>query len=188
MIKMKLASLAFFPLAMAAQPAIAQEGEFEGVSATIIGGIDATRIAGSNETGAAYGAQLGYDIASGNLVIGIEGEVGDATVENCFAASGFCVNQGRDIYAGGRLGTVMGSTLLYLKAGYTNARQTFDYEVTVPVQPPLPRSAIVEGWRAGLGVEHMIGGSFHIKAEYRYSNYGDGFSRHQGLIGIGTRF
>ena len=62
----------------------------------------------------------------------------------------------------------------------------------------------LDGYRVGAGVEHAMGRKAYVKAEYRYSNYGDArleyangantdnFSvdtdRHQVVIGAGVRF
>ncbi|NJS13420.1 MAG: porin family protein [Sphingopyxis sp.] len=168
---------------------MAQDDPFEGASATVIGGIDRASAGGVSETGAVYAAQLGFDIRSNNLVYGLEGELGDATTKACFATSGVCIKASRDLYIGGRLGVAIAdNTLLYAKGGYSNARQTFSYQVTVPVQPGVPTSAKSDGWRVGAGIEQTISERFLVKAEYRYSDYEGGFKRHQGVVGLGIRF
>jgi hypothetical protein len=89
------------------------------------------------EVGALYGGQLGYDWQSNNIVYGIEGEVIGATAKHCDtihyrtgATDRSCVRHDRDFYVGGRIGAVLEeTTLLYAKAGYTNAHDIFDYRV-----------------------------------------------------------
>jgi len=98
-----------------------------------------------------------------------------------------CLKSGRDLYAGGRIGTVLGgSTLLYAKAGYTNAQAKLTSDDGTG-QITLDKSNL-DGVRVGAGVEHAVGPRSYVKAEYRYSNYEAGVQRHQGMAGFGFRF
>ena len=63
------------------------------------------------------------------------------------------------------------------KAGYTNARASF-----------AGTGVNFDGYRLGAGVEWMVGTNVSIRAEYRFSDYEDGLSRHQGVLGLGYRF
>ena len=75
-----------------------------------------------------YGAAVGYDMQMGGAVVGLEAEYSDSDNRTCVGSATVadprvCLKSGRDLYAGGRVGTVVGgSTLLYAKAGYTNAQ------------------------------------------------------------------
>lgn len=189
---MRLFSAAIMLSILGATPALAQETPFQGISVTSIGGVDHDRI----ETQFVYGGQLGYDWQRGATVFGIEAEIiGIAASERCYApvaAPGatdrLCGNADRDLYIGGRVGRVIGdTTLLYVKAGYANARSTFSYVDGGAGAGNYSGSDTRSGVRVGVGTEKAIG-NLLIKAEYRYSNYADGYSRHQGMAGIGLRF
>jgi len=164
-----------------ASPVMAQEkGDFSGVKATAIAGYDNIDldIAGiDNVDGFLYGATLGYDMQSGNIVYGLELEATEST-GNISDATGR-IEAGRDLYAGGRLGVVVGDTaLLYAKAGYTNAR----------VSSPGLGGDNGDGVRVGAGIEYQLSDNMFARGEYRYSNYEAGVSRNQGLVSLGMKF
>ena len=161
--------------AVSATPAFAQDEaapNFSGGHVEVIGGVDAISGGGESETGIAYGIGAGYDFRSGNTVFGVELEAAESTTGDAG------VEAGRDLYAGARFGAVVGPTvLIYAKAGYTNARASVG---GIGVN--------FDGFRAGAGVEFMIGTNLSMRAEYRYSNYEADLSRNQGVIGLGFRF
>jgi outer membrane immunogenic protein len=164
-----------------ASPAMAQEsGDFSGVKATAIAGYDNIDlgIAGlDNVDGFLYGAALGYDIQSGNVVYGAELEATESTGKISNAAGR--IDAGRDLYAGARLGYVVGdAAMLYAKAGYTNAR----------VSSPGAGGENGDGVRVGAGVEYKLSEKMFARGEYRYSNYEGGVSRNQGLVSLGVKF
>lgn len=189
---MRIVALALLASAAAATPALAQEAAptFSGAHVEVITGVDRVRGGGTGETGLGYGINAGYDLPSmTNTRFGIEGEYSDSTGKDCdknviIAGDKACGYVGRDLYAGGRVGFVSGNTLIYGKAGYTNASvgATYDDGVTKTRD-----TTHLDGVRVGAGLESNIG-QFLVKAEYRYSNYEQGVSRHQGLVGIGMRF
>lgn len=161
--------------AASATPAFAQETQapFAGGHIEAIGGYDSISGGGDSQSGLAYGISGGYDFRSGNAVFGIELEAAESTTGDAG------VEAGRDLYAGGRIGAVVSpNVLIYAKAGYTNARASVTGLGGVNF----------DGIRAGAGVEILVGKNFSIRGEYRYSNYEDGLSRNQGLIGLGFRF
>lgn len=204
----------------AAVPAFAQDGSFTGPWVAGVAGYDINK-AGStvdndydedakeSAEGVLYGAAVGYDYDLGNIVVGAEAELTDTTADsdfdNNFRDFGLgSVDAGRDIYVGARLGyKLQPATLLYGKAGYTNARFNYvgtDGEVN-------DRTNIdADGWRLGAGVEQRFGSNLFGRLEYRYSNYSkaeldfelDGFDdsdrfnidtdRHQVVAAVGMRF
>jgi len=101
-----------------------------------------------------------------------------------------CAQVGRDIYVGGRIGSLITpNTLLYGKAGYTNARLATEYEDGIDGDAgDVETGDNLDGVRLGAGLEHAIGPNSFVKAEYRYSNYEQGFEKHQGVVGFGFRF
>lgn len=183
--------------ATGAVPAFAQDVHtptYSGGYVGVVTGVDRVRANGEGKTGVLYGLNAGYDFQSaGGAVFGIEGEVADASTRTCasgvlVATDRACASAKRDLYAGGRFGVVAGSTLLYGKVGYTNLRVGASYDDgTAATAPDFSVNRNLDGVRVGAGLEKNLGG-MTVKAEYRYSNYQDGITRHQGVIGAGIRF
>lgn len=179
-----------------AAPAMAQDAApFAGLKVEGLAGYDSADVEGSNSDGIAYGVAVGYDVQAGNTVFGVEAEAMDSTVDECVgsvdvAGDELCAEAGRDLYVGGRAGMVVGTgTLLYAKAGYTNNRLRVDYQDgTAGTVNDFSLSENLDGVRVGGGVEFALGTNAFAKAEYRYSNYEQGFEKHQGLVGFGVRF
>jgi outer membrane immunogenic protein len=158
-------------------------------------GYDRANIVDEGASGALYGVGAGYDFRAGNVVFGVEGEATDSTAEECasdfqIAGDELCIGAGRDFYAGARVGAVVGnSTLIYAKAGYTNGRVQVDYDDgTAATAPDFRIRENLDGVRVGGGAQFGIGPNTYIRTEYRYSNYQDGFDRHQVVGGLGFRF
>jgi outer membrane immunogenic protein len=178
---MRILAMSALALTAVATPAFAQDqANFQGPRVEVVGGWDHASAQGEGKSGFVYGGGLGYDLQRGNTVFGIEGEATGSTTKETYRGVGE-VKAGRDFYVGGRLGyTVRPDTLLYVKAGYTNARvigETADTRI----------ARNLDGARVGAGAEYSLGHTF-AKLEYRYSNYSDDFSRHQVVAGIGYRF
>jgi outer membrane immunogenic protein len=183
---MRILALSALALATLATPAFAQsddtsaDGDFTGVTVVAVGGYDRVDDGVTATNGALYGASVGYDIQAGHIVLGAEAEGTFATTKECIG--GACVEAGRDLYAGGRIGLpVGGKTMLYVKGGYTNARLDGTTGGTTVITQEL------DGVRAGVGAEANVG-RLVIRLEYRYSNYEQDVIRHQGVIGVGFRF
>ena len=179
--------------ASAAAPALAQDrAPFTGARIEGLAGWDRVQNNGHDD-GVHYGVGAGYDFqTSMGVVAGIEGEVSDSSTKQCAGAQSvaspeLCAKAARDLYVGGRVGKVIGDkTLLYAKAGYTNARAklTSDNGTTRTTLG----STDLDGVRVGAGVEYAVAPNAFVKTEYRYSNYEQGFTRHQVVAGFGMRF
>lgn len=161
-----------------AAPAMAQDSAaFTGFRVEALAGYDNVDVSGlKNPDGVLYGIGAGYDVALGGLVVGLEADVTDSTTKVKLA--GPDVESDRDLYVGGRVGAIVGSGLLYAKAGYTNAR--FEQDGF--------GGSNNDGVRAGLGYEYNLSGKSYLKLEYRYSNYEGGIERNQAVAGFGFRF
>ncbi|TVV73190.1 outer membrane protein [Sphingomonas solaris] len=189
---MRNLTLALIAATTVATPALAQEAPFTGARVEGIVGWDRIGANGGHDDDVNYGVAGGYDVQRGGLLVGLEGEFADSNVKACAGAQTalnprLCAKAARDLYVGGRVGTVVGSNvLLYAKAGYTNARfkLTSDNGTT---ETTLDRGNF-DGVRVGAGAEYAIGPNSYVKAEYRYSNYEDGLSRNQVVGGFGFRF
>jgi len=210
-------SLALGGIVLAASPAFAQEEiEFEGFRVGGLVGLDVVsagvgdEVTGGDEIedtdleGAAYYIEIGRDFQIGNLVLGFGSEYGgsSASVDVIDETTLEQVETGVDFFIGVRVGAVVGDrTMIYAKGGYTNN------EVKVEIDDPelgmIELDPGVDGFRIGVGVEHMISSSFYIKGEARYSNYsnleltfeddteldlGIDLDRTQVLVGAGFRF
>jgi outer membrane immunogenic protein len=179
-----------------AAPALAQDvGNFSGLRVEGIVGYERADVEGENSDGIQYGAGIGYDFQTGGMVIGIEGEIADSTVDECvggvaLAGDQLCAEFGRDLYVGGRVGgAISPNALLYAKAGYTNGRVALDYEDGTPSTAlDFNQGENLDGLRVGGGVEFALGPNSFAKTEYRYSNYEQGFDKHQVVAGFGFRF
>lgn len=194
---MRIVAPAILALVAVATPALAQDGAplpFNGPHVEVITGVDRAKVPGDSRTGLVYGIAGGYDVqTNGGALFGIEAEAADSTAKGCdsgvlVAGDTACLKAKRDLYAGGRAGFVTGNTLIYGKVGYTNARLGTSYEDgTAATAADFSRSTNLDGVRVGGGLETNVG-NFLLKAEYRYSNYEQGVSRHQGIVGVGVRF
>src|SRR5688572_12466746 len=214
--------LAAASAAALAVPAHAQEDRaFNGPWVAGVGGYDKNQAGSTTDDdvnedndqsaeGIVWGGAAGYDMDLGTMVIGAEAEFTESTADTksldgdpeTFGLGS--VEAGRDIYVGARAGFKAGpETLVYAKAGYTNARYGFlgtDGEVE-------DRQHIdTGGWRVGAGVEQKLGSNAFAKLEYRYSNYGSAevdfepegipdtdpidvdLDRHQVMASVGWRF
>lgn len=203
---MKKIILASAMFAATSTAALAQDeqGGFNGFHAGVIAGYDNVRLSDGVDSGSkggiAYGVNAGYDANIGGAVIGIEAELTGSSVkqtENDVFVVGDAVSlkAGRDLYIGGRIGALVGSsTMVYAKAGYTDARVTASY-----TGGPGAGSASdnMGGYRLGAGIEQSFG-VFSGRIEYRFSDYGEynyagtpsGLSaqRHQVVAGLSMRF
>jgi outer membrane immunogenic protein len=177
---------------LVAAPAMAQTAApFTGARVEGIVGYDNVKN-GDNDDAVMYGVSAGYDRQMNGLLVGIEGEASDSDVRQCdgvqtAVSPRLCAKAGRDLYAGARVGTVVGGrTLLYAKAGYTNAQ--FKLTSDNGTNETTLGKTNLDGIRAGVGAEYAVGPNSYVKAEYRYSNYEDGFTRNQAVAGFGFRF
>ncbi|HEX8063097.1 MAG TPA: outer membrane beta-barrel protein [Allosphingosinicella sp.] len=179
------AGLATPVFAQDAEPAPAGPSQFNGFKAEAVAGITDDVF---------VGGALGYDFQKGKLVVGVEGEATTSIGRECEVLMSsiqdrLCVKLGRDLYAGGRVGIVVGSgTLLYAKAGYTNLRLKDTYDPGTAGGSGFEFTRHLDGVRVGAGIEQKLGSNAYVKGEYRYSNYESDSWKHDGLIGIGFRF
>lgn len=157
--------------------------------------------------GLLYGVGVGYDVALGGAVLGVEGEITDSTAKSdrydLTDQFGFGrVSAGRDLYIGARAGFLANpQTLLYVKGGYTNQKLSV---LAGDTNQQTDTAFKLDGWRIGGGVERAIGTNSFAKVEYRYSKYDsahidymDGATssefdvdtdRHQVVASVGYRF
>jgi outer membrane immunogenic protein len=180
---------------LTAAPAFAQGavGPNTGLRLEGVVGWDRAQVPGQRSDGVTYGAGVGYDVRAGGALVGAEVEVTDSNVDECsrgvtVANDTFCSRFGRDLYVGARAGAAVGpNSVVYAKAGYTNARFATDYTPAIG-GPAIATRENLDGFRLGGGAEFGIGPNSYVKTEYRYSNYEQGVDRHQVVAGFGFRF
>ena len=158
-----------------------------------------------NDSSLVYGLGGGYDVRTGQVVIGAIGEVSGTTNKNCGTydvagaalspslAGRLCFREQRSLFAGARLGYVAGDhTLAYVLSGYENIRSKVSFDgAQNGVDASKDEHSTEGGFRVGAGLEHAISDHVFVKAEYRYSWTGDhdpSSQRHQLVSGIGLRF
>ena len=178
-----------------ATPALAQDNNLGGFRIEGLVGYDHSSIADEKADGVVYGVGVGYDFQAGNAVFGIEAEATDSSADETVAGAAIAgdtlrVRASRDLYVGGRAGFGVGAnSLIYAKAGYTNARVRVDYEDgTAGTINDFTQRTNLDGIRAGVGAQIGLGSNAYVRTEYRYSNYQDGVDRHQVVGGVGFRF
>ena len=148
--------------------------------------------------GLLYGLGVGYDLALGQVRLGLEAEATDSTARTCFGLVGFpgesCLRASRDLSIGARIGfEVERGVLVYGKAGYSSFRESNSFPAAI-VTPGATGDFTVhptfDGLRLGLGTEFTLSRRTFVKAEYRFTNYefSSGFNRHQAVMGFGFRF
>ena len=176
-----------------ATPALAQDTTHTGLRVEGLVGYDNAKVEGEGSSDFSYGLGVGFDGQMGGAVVGVEAEAMQSEVKDCItgfnvAGDQLCVNAGRDLYVGGRVGVAMGAnSLIYAKGGYTNARYNLDYKAT-PTGAVVGTHEDLDGARVGGGIQFGLGPNLYAKAEYRYSNYEQGFKKHQGVVGLGFKF
>ncbi|WP_051881423.1 outer membrane protein [Parvularcula oceani] len=110
----------------------------------------------------------------------------------------------RDIEVGVRGGFTTDRFRVYALAALTNAvrtaKTTTTETVTDATDPDNPETTVNgpteapearffdDGWRVGGGAEVSLTRGLYIKAEYRYSQYDEDYTRHQAVTGVGLRF
>lgn len=167
-------------------------------------GVDVYTV-GGDKSGVAYGVGVGYDVAiTPGMIAGVEANFDLSDTKKCGEVYGLdraCLKAKRDIELSARLGQKLSpNVLFYLKAGYVNGKFAASYVDFEDILPSYSESDTRSGYRLGAGVEALLGSNAYIKAEYRYTDYGNwkfsdvdgdysiGFDRHQILGGIGYRF
>lgn len=193
---MRKIALAALVTGLAAFPAFAQDAPpAGGFHIDGIVGYDRPHVDGVHSNGVTYGIGAGYDLQAGRAIFGIEGEATTSSADRCanglvIAGDRTCAGLRRDLYVGGRIGALVGSrTLIYAKAGYTNARANISYDDGTPSTAlDFTDHRNLDGVRVGGGLQFGIGSNAYLRTEYRYSNYQDGVDRHQVVGAFGFRF
>jgi outer membrane immunogenic protein len=171
--------------------------------------------ASDDDSGIAYGIELGYDVQIGTgLVIGAYAGADLSDSRACTEMvedDMTCSDLERTFTVGARAGVPLGrSSLIYVKGGYSNGKFDVAYDPDVTDNDddePGETYAFSKsrgGFHAGAGVEVGLTSALYGKLEYVYTDYGSGSfivgdedddpvlgtssDRHQVGVGIGLRF
>jgi outer membrane immunogenic protein len=139
----------------------------------------------SDPRGGLFGGQAGYNWQMMKWVVGLEGDVQFANLSDtacyswCTVGSngGSNVSQKLDWFATarGRLGYIVGPTLLYATGGaaFTTVKTSVNVN---PLSPAVNSAASFSnsrtGWTVGAGAETSLGGNWTAKIEYLYIDFG----------------
>ena len=152
-------------------------------------GLDVVDVNPGSDEGVLYGVAAGYEFPLGsNVFAAVEAGIADSTTKDCArdGAERLCVKTGRDLSATLRLGTNLSeNSKIYALGGYTNARIKATYDDGFDRYSD---GVNLDGFRLGAGYQHNFGQNLFGKIEYRYSNYEQGFERHQGVVAVGAKF
>ncbi len=160
------------------------------------GAFGATRDAGcaKKKEGAEYGARIGFDVRSGNVVFG--GLVEGSRSESVYRSSAFSttpanyrIDRSLDyaVSARARLGfTPGGGALFYTTGGVSYAKIDHDFSTTNTANSFTERNdgKMLWGWQAGGGTEVMLTNNLSLGVEYLYSRYKD--DKYAVEVGQGT--
>lgn len=193
--------------AVAAIATPAAAADFSGLRIEGYGSRDAASIQGDFEEGDgvfdrkaddfAAGAEAGYDLNLGSVLVGAYGGIDFPKNEACGELRGndeLCFEGKRNYTLGARLGFQAGSrVLLYGKAGLSNGSFKAAYRDFADQTQNFTGTDDVGGYHVGGGAEFAVAGPLYVKAEYlrtRYSETEDGgdVSRNQVKLGAGLRF
>jgi outer membrane immunogenic protein len=121
------------------------------------------------------GGQLGYNWQRGNVVFGVEADLGAMNVSHTVVNTAFGSNPFASIdnnFYGdvtGRLGYTFGPALVYAKGGFAY----FDGDAKA-VNPgrTFASATTFTGWTVGGGVEYALSPAWSVKAEYQHFDFG----------------
>jgi outer membrane immunogenic protein len=158
-------------------------GAYAGAS----GGYGWTGSSGLDASGGFGGGQIGYNFQTGNMVVGIEGDIAGAgisqTVNGAFA-NGFPFTTAftTDTLASlrGRAGVAYNNWLFFGTAGGGWAHDKFSGNIGVN---PFSSNQWLSGWTAGVGVEWSFAPNWSTKFEYLH--YGLGAPNSFGTVPTG---
>lgn len=178
-------ALAAAALTLGATPALA--ADFTGPRVDVHVGSDKVSTGDADAKGVTVGAELGYDVAlTDNIIAGAF--VGADVTSADFNAADFAafkkVGVRRDLSVGARLGVkASDQTLLYGGVAYTNAALR-----SVETLGELKNTNDLDGYRLLTGVEVAVFENVALKGEYRWSDYQNGVTRNDFLVGASVRF
>lgn len=178
------------PAADYAAPAANWAGAYAGANLTYQKGEnDVTGNANSDGLGGS--AFAGYNLQNGQLVYGVEGDIGYSGVDS--ARGRYTAEQGVNGSVRGRVGVDLNPVLVYGTGGVAIGNTKVLDQTSSDKQTGI-------GWTAGAGVEGFVTDRITARAEYRYTDYGretynldsgkvsSGYDDHSVRVGMGVKF
>lgn len=130
-------------------------------------------------SGVLAGGHAGYNWQMGSVVVGVEGDIGFMDLSGHGTAPSSDPTKQQDLRlesglygtATGRLGFVVGKSLIYGKGGWAYLDATASQTTTKPGYVTNPTKAF-NGWVWGGGIEHFLSPGVSVKAEYLHFDFG----------------
>jgi outer membrane immunogenic protein len=129
----------------------------------------------SSPEGVIGGGQFGYNLQRGNIVYGVEVDLGYQDLDSkrhrvYIKGDTLSTRGGFQGDATARLGIATGPALLYAKGGVAFLNAETEYDSSKGIDSV--RDTLV-GWTAGAGVEYMVRPAWSVKVEYQHFDYGN---------------
>ena len=141
---------------------------------------------GGTPNGVIGGAHVGYNWQVNQWVFGLEGTVNGTSLSNtavavfpvAFGGSTLTAHSTADIQGSirGRLGVAWDRALIYATGGVAFGGFNTNFSIAAPAVPFFATSSFSNtrvGWTVGGGIEYAITNNWSIRAEYRYTNFGN---------------
>jgi outer membrane immunogenic protein len=125
----------------------------------------------ANGSGWKLGGHAGYNFQTGQVVLGIEGDLEWANIKGNDAGVGGNINELEVRWQGsvrGRVGYAFNNALLYGTGGWAFGGANSN----VLNAPTESVSKSISGWTAGAGLEMALAHNFTGRVEYRYTDFG----------------
>lgn len=124
--------------------------------------------------GAIFGAHIGLNYQTGQMILGLEADASWSDVEGSRLV-GDDLGNVQIKWLGtvtGRVGMAFDNILLYGKGGFAWAKEKFNGIDVTGATLPVPASATRAGWTAGAGLEWALFDRWTAKVEYNYVDFG----------------
>ena len=134
--------------------------------------------------GAFGGGQIGYNVVTGRLLLGVEADVQAADINDSTSRPFGAASTDIDWFGTvrGRIGFVSDRTLIYATGGYAWADVESRFAGTGPFA--ISESDILNGYTIGGGIEYALNNNWSTKLEYQYVDLED---RRLGIGGQSTK-
>jgi outer membrane immunogenic protein len=152
------------------------------VDATI--GVVSSNVDSLGASGGFGGGQVGCNYQAGAAVFGVETDFQGSGISKSFGPTALTLPAALTVTASdklkwfgtlrGRLGYAADRVLLYVTGGLAYANNSFNFSGVDAGGNSftIDNSTTKMGWVAGAGVEWAVAGSWTVKAEYQYLNFG----------------
>ncbi len=147
------------------------------------GGTFLSTSAGGTPSGVIGGANVGYNYQINQWVLGLEGSVDGTSLSNTAVVAfpdgtSLTAHTKADIQGSirGRLGVAWDRALIYATGGVAFGGFSSDVTVANPFFPFFANGNVSNtrvGWTVGGGIQYAITNNWSVRAEYRYTNWGN---------------